>query len=558
MDDLAFVVRAILNMIPSMTAKHQSERNVQAPGTSSAGELQAPVPTAAVTPHNIQEVSDRQQLALATSPAHVMTREQIGQSLHASLGMQSKTTFPQDRRNDQHNRPRSFEEILETDTNDIVSTTLSESAMGQIPEEEKFRMHHETHSTPASQDIRRNSTMPRMPQKEQTQQSEDFVHVRRHNETEQSVQIQQKDRVIARLENNILNLKNEFKLQAEQYKKAVSERTTLLQKRNTELDGAHSEIRLLKKDLEDCKERIFAMQPVQGMSDTQLLDAYNGLCRNIEEWVETCFDEVDNALIRMADAQKRDKKDSLVWLFFPRIELQAIAENNSMDKPMLMSFIFRVLYDHILMMDIPVPGLPRDCEVILNSLTDCIGKVHPAKGKFVDLFKSLWRLDMYRALRASQLVEECEKPRLAVLANWLLNSFETVVPNESKALVNKDKLDKIISMAADLASNMRLSMADYGFSFGLDPRASAENRVMVEKDLKSYITLDSRTGMLLRSTSQVQSAIDGRVGEMISWVFPGFVRSATKKEKHMELCKPVIVVKFDHEVPRGGKRKGTG
>lgn len=362
----AFVTRTFSSI---MTTQEQSERYEQTPETSCVSGLGGSLAATEAMPRDFDRdmFPEHHRSKPTTVQAQAMTDDQVGmKTVCTTSEKQSQRALSQDRRGNQHKHSGS-EQRSATDVEHTTSSTQINPGMGGNIEVGKPRVHDEVHSIPWNQSARRALMAPTIPKDDHTKQLQTLVHKLRQKGLEQNVQIQLKDEAIARLQNTILDHQKGSDMQAQQYERAVSERTLQLEKQSCEVVGAQAEISALRKDLEDCKGRIFAMQPVQGMTDTQLLDLYRDLCQNIEDCVETCFDDVDNALISMANAQQTESRGSLVLSHFVLSELEATVVHSSIDKPMLGSFIFRVLYDGILKEDLPVPGLPEECEWLLNA-----------------------------------------------------------------------------------------------------------------------------------------------------------------------------------------------
>lgn len=185
------------------------------------------------------------------------------------------------------------------------------------------------------------------------------------------------NRAIYRLKNRLNQMHRQMATQKSKYDKTSQQ---LISSRN-ELARSEATIALLNKSLEDCKERIVAMQPEQGMSDNQLLDLYRSMNEGIEEWVESCCGDVDDTIVFMVKSQAFDMGNSGVWILFSEDDLQNILHHKSIDKPMLASFVFRILYDQILHEKCSMIGLDPDSEFTLNCLSESITRLQPPKGK---------------------------------------------------------------------------------------------------------------------------------------------------------------------------------
>ncbi|KIW19846.1 hypothetical protein PV08_00421 [Exophiala spinifera] len=382
--------------------------------------------------------------------------------------------------------------------------------------------------------------------------SEDFgsmlIRVADKQSTTSSPRSQREKDLNIRLSNKLANKGYQLEIEKSKYDKTYQK----LRAAQLELARSQETILALNRSLEDCKERIFAIQPAQGMSDNQILDLYESMYEDIEEWADLYCGDVNNTIVSMAMAQMDDQENTWVWKLFSYEELECTNDNMSIDKSMLASFVFRILHDKVLKESCPMVRLDAASKSTLKSLSDSIARLQPAKDRESC---QMWKMDMHRALRASERLKDVESAGVKQVTRLILECLEFVVPAAHQDVEMEDELHKIVSMAADLAKNIRINMAEYAFDFPLDAECGAEERVMMADDMKNYSIIDSNTGFPLRASSKVIADQGGRVGEKLSLIFPGLVRRDTQQDKRIELCKPVIVVKFDHTIPRGGKPK---
>lgn len=186
-----------------------------------------------------------------------------------------------------------------------------------------------------------------------------------------------KERKISRLQRCLAEQSRCLASQENQHKEIMNQ----LVATRCELAQSQKQIAFLNSNLEDCKERIFAIQPAQGMSDNQLLDLYKPICEGIEEWLHLYCGDIVDTIVFMANAQAQEKSSSWVWLLFCEEELQNTLNHQPIDKAMLASFVFRIMHSQILRKSCPMAGLGVESEKILNTLTRSIAKIQPAKGE---------------------------------------------------------------------------------------------------------------------------------------------------------------------------------
>lgn len=73
------------------------------------------------------------------------------------------------------------------------------------------------------------------------------------------------------------------------------------------------------------------------------------------------------------------------------------------------------------------------------------------------------------------------------------------------------------------------------------------------EDLRKYKVVESRTDSALSSSATPVASPDGRIGEALFVVHLVLLRTWVGAEQKIVLAKSTIVVKFDHEVVRGGR-----
>ena len=164
--------------------------------------------------------------------------------------------------------------------------------------------------------------------------------------------------------------------------------SSMIDQTKTERDYAESQIKMLNRSLEDCKEKIFKMQPMAHLTDRQIADQYHGLCASIADWAEVSFGDIENllAISRHAnlDSTQREMLHSYLYVHG---EISVVNFYPEAGDVMIRYFIFRHLYETILREGRFFPSLSAEYE----SFVDCIGHemtlLSPPRGnsKFRDL-----------------------------------------------------------------------------------------------------------------------------------------------------------------------------
>jgi hypothetical protein len=129
-----------------------------------------------------------------------------------------------------------------------------------------------------------------------------------------------------------------------------SKHVRLLQAEN---DNKH-----LERCLEDCKHRIFEMQPIEHMTDAQIAEQYVALCEAISDWTDQQFGEVDNPLEATEEVAQQGTARRLIEKCLVRTGGLDIARTHpSSGCIILTSFIHMFLHRAILHEKIFWPGL---------------------------------------------------------------------------------------------------------------------------------------------------------------------------------------------------------
>lgn len=202
-----------------------------------------------------------------------------------------------------------------------------------------------------------------------------------NHEKQLKARLQDKEGCIRQFQKYTQELEEQIREGKQEYSELIARSKSKIAHGDQMLAETQKKMASLSKDLEDCKERIFSMQPVQGMTDAQLVELFNNLCRNIEDWVETSFGDVEDAIMTMAKTPDVEGGQHWVHVVLNQRELWTVNHDPSTDKVMLASFIFRMLYKHFLRDQRLIPGLPESCHTLLSHLIKAAGNLQPTNGK---------------------------------------------------------------------------------------------------------------------------------------------------------------------------------
>ena len=199
-------------------------------------------------------------------------------------------------------------------------------------------------------------------------------------------QLQQKDNEIASLGACVTAVNEEYHTNRQQLTMALEKSKAKIQRRESELAKAQAQINSLKADLEKCKERIFNMQPLQGMPETQLAELYKDLCQSIEVWVESCFGDVNDAMLKIANAHSLEDVLFPVDVYLAPNEIDLTMDNPANDMIILASFVFRILYAYFFDVEWVDPAISYESNQLLSQILRAMSNLQPRKGKTMDAF----------------------------------------------------------------------------------------------------------------------------------------------------------------------------
>ncbi|KAJ9499740.1 hypothetical protein LTR99_000371 [Exophiala xenobiotica] len=354
---------------------------------------------------------------------------------------------------------------------------------------------------------------------------------------------------------SITKLKDQVEESERWWSNAYYKQDRSLRHTEADLTKACDKIHALEASLDDCKKRIFALQPFEGPADGELSTSFKGLLNSIEDWLDINFGDVQSAIPRLSASVSVRSSALRLSHFFEDDELVAIQQFPNVSHSMLGSFILRSLASYVFGDSILIPGLDPDRQRLLSDLTKAMNRLQPAKDEEIC---QAWRVDMYRALESLDSERANREGYLHAFSTALLEVMAILSPDTARSREVQAACTDFVSDAALLADKIRLCTNEYETVFPFSYNEAPEQRVIYEHGLEEHDIIDGVTGMKLRHASKPIAASDGRVGEMVCVVYPGFVRKASNSKARAQLCKATVVVAFDHAVPRVGKRKDCG
>ena len=145
----------------------------------------------------------------------------------------------------------------------------------------------------------------------------------------------------------------------------------------------HQEKTELTKNLESCKDRIFSMQPTEGMADTQLRDKYAHVCSSVEYWVEGRFSETEGIMRRLLKVEAGSRSLNIARLHRNPETLEAIQKNPEVEITVLQGLVSRYLHDKLFESDRVFPGMDHNAKGLLTQIEEKMKSFKPAKGKII-------------------------------------------------------------------------------------------------------------------------------------------------------------------------------
>ena len=187
------------------------------------------------------------------------------------------------------------------------------------------------------------------------------------------------------------NLKETIRYAEAELKSTVQQRDALQsmvtdyerreQSKNGELVQAKADIQHLKICLDDCKERIFKMQPLEYLTDSEIAEQYRTLCESISDWTDGQFGDYDNPLSMLDACFGTETPAKLVHAYLIRNHLMEVAKKcPTAACPIITYLIQRHVYQTILREDLCFPGLHPKCEDFVSFMANAMRKNEPCRG----------------------------------------------------------------------------------------------------------------------------------------------------------------------------------
>jgi hypothetical protein len=143
------------------------------------------------------------------------------------------------------------------------------------------------------------------------------------------------------------------------------------------------EISHLQSCLEDCKERIFAMQSVEHMTDCQLTEQYVALRDSVSDWADVQFGQLDNPLCGINGVMGGTEAAEVAQVFLLRKDRLDVARTYPTSGCIVLTSLIHSFlhWEEILHEKASFPGIGQAWEDLLAFLEDGLRSLRPARGE---------------------------------------------------------------------------------------------------------------------------------------------------------------------------------
>jgi hypothetical protein len=131
----------------------------------------------------------------------------------------------------------------------------------------------------------------------------------------------------------------------------------------------------LRQNLEECKDRIFKMQPPHMITDAEVAEAYQALCTHLEDWVASAIAQVpegflyESQSVYLTDHKTCKLVDDLEGGRPPGMEISIIS-----------TLFFDIFYECCLYPNHVWPGVSTETESLVKSVMAGLRNIKPAAG----------------------------------------------------------------------------------------------------------------------------------------------------------------------------------
>jgi hypothetical protein len=146
---------------------------------------------------------------------------------------------------------------------------------------------------------------------------------------------------------------------------------------------AESEMQHLHKCLDDCKDRIFKTQPMEHMTDAQVVEEYVTLCEAMSDWTDQQFGELDDPFETIDEVMQRGTNTEVIEEYLVSTGGLDIARTHPLSGCIVLtSFLHLFLHQVILQEKIFFPGLILAWESFVSFMKGGMSTLQPTRGEF--------------------------------------------------------------------------------------------------------------------------------------------------------------------------------
>ena len=153
------------------------------------------------------------------------------------------------------------------------------------------------------------------------------------------------------------------------------------QSQNGELVQAKADNQHLKECLDDCKERILKVQPLEYMTDSEIAGQYRNLCESISDWTDGQFGDYNNPVSDLGLYLGREIPAKLFHEYLVRTHLMEVVQKYPTAAcAVIAGVILRHVHHSVLREDLCFPGLQREWEEFVSFIAYAMRNNQPRKG----------------------------------------------------------------------------------------------------------------------------------------------------------------------------------
>ncbi|SLM40395.1 hypothetical protein LPUS_01406 [Lasallia pustulata] len=356
-----------------------------------------------------------------------------------------------------------------------------------------------------------------------------------------------------------------------EYLQQFEGRYKLLESRNAEAEDAlkkmHEKAGLLQSQLQECKDDLFRLQPLNQISDSTILQQYEILNQQIASWIDTffCWIDGENAL---REASGRP--------LHPHFQVEdASLQGLFASSPNAAEYWLRGWLHSRLQMEVFVEGiylscLPEDYVELIKVIEQSMRALKPKRGKSMPTSSQLtaapnsftdsstidsWRSETLAALANHPRMISLRSAKALHLARQI---YQPIMSAATEGCHQPEILhslhERIVIPAMELALNIQLTLGRYYFSPCMDSISAAKHRFTLNDISAHSVMIDISTRRTLKDKSLVILADDGTIGAELLVLEPSLLRRGRGGNPDVLMRKVVYLVELDR--PLGKSLKG--